>query len=160
MGFVATAKWLVFTVQGDEQLITNDLGYSPFINPISKEQGMAIPLAHDRVLGVIPTIVHHPVLIKSNGKWTPIISYIDLPPNNHQGLNKSLAKNGLRFIFGSDKAIIKKYIQGSIPVSNSPEPVELGFPYGRFSRAHEFTWHRLIGAINRSPSDKAHGTSP
>ena len=154
LGFVSTAKWLVLTTQGTEKLITNDLGYSPFINPIYGDKGIGIPLDHNIILAIIPTTKDHPIFYEKDNKWVPIINYLDLPPDNHHGLNKALAQNALRFIFGSDKSAVQKYVQGTPLSSSSPEPEELGFPDGRFSRAHEFTWHRLVSAIKKHPSDK------
>jgi len=154
LGFVATAKWLILTTHGEEKLITNDLGFSPFINSKFKDVGMVIPLDHKTILAVVPTIVDHPVLREEDNKWVPIINFIDLPTNDHQGLNKSLAHSALRFVFGSQNGIIQRYINENIPESRSPEPEELGFPGGRFSRAHEFTWHRLVAAIKKPPSEK------
>lgn len=154
LGFVATAKWLVLTTHGEEKLITNDLGYSPFVNPKSSDRGMAVPLGLNKILAVIPTIEHHPVLREEANKWVPVIRYLDEPVDSQQGLNKSISHMALRFIFGMDEAIVEKYIQGTAPTSVSLDPIYLGFPDSMFSRAHEFTWHQLVGAIRKLPSDK------
>lgn len=157
LGFVATAKWFVLSTPGKEKLITNDLGYSPFVNPISGDIGMAIPLDHNIILAIIPSIEDHPILREEANKWVPTINYSDLlglSQADHYDVNNALAQTATRFIFGSDEKIIQEYLHGTAPSKVAPEPTDFGFPGGKFARAHEFTWHRLIGAINKPPSDK------
>ncbi|MBI2759359.1 MAG: DUF4238 domain-containing protein [Chloroflexi bacterium] len=154
LGFVATAKWLVLTIHGEEQLITNDLGYAPFMNREEGDRGMAIPVSQNTILAIIPTIESHPILRAESDKWIPIIDYLDEPLDSHQGLNRALSQAALRFIFGPDPVIVQKYIQGSPLSRTSPEANDLGFPDSMFSRAFEFTWHRLVGTIRKPPSDK------
>ncbi len=157
LGFVATAKWIVISRQGKEKLITNDLGYSPFFNPIYGDIGMAIPLDRNTILAVIPLIEDHPILREEANNWVPIIHYSDmmeLPQANYDQINNGIAKTADRFIFGSDEETIKEYLIGTTQSSVSLESIDFGFPGGKFARAHEFTWHRLVSAINKSPSDK------
>lgn len=157
LGFVATAKWFVISTSGKEKLITNDLGYSPFANPLSGDIGMAIPLDHNIILAITPSIEDHTILREEANKWIPIINYVellDIPQPNYDGINDSLAQTANRFIFGSDEKTIQELLNKTTPSLLPPEPTELGFPGGKFAVAHEFTWHRLIGAIYKPPSDK------
>lgn len=44
LGPVAVAKWKALHIRGEEPLITNDLGYAPFVNRPTGEAGIAITL--------------------------------------------------------------------------------------------------------------------
>jgi len=151
---VVAAKWLVLTTHGKDKLITNDLGFAPFINPKIGHRGLAIPLSQRKILAIVPSMEDHAILFYSKEKWIPYIEYRELPPGNHQGLNTTIAQTALRFVFGPDVQTVQKYFLGVPQVSVAPEPIELGFPIDLLSPAFEFTWHRLVGAIKKKPSDK------
>jgi hypothetical protein len=155
LGFVAAAKWNV--ISSKEMFITNDLGYSPFYNPISSEIGMGIPLDSHNILAIVPLIEDHPILQEEDAKWVPIIHYskmIDSPEVNKDDLNKGIVVSANRFIFGPNEEIIKKYLAETDSTSLALDSTEFGFPGGKLARAHEFTWHRLVTAIRKPPSDK------
>jgi len=150
---VVASKWLVLTTHGKEQLITNDLGYAPFLNPMFGHRGLAIPLAQRTILAIIPAIEDRIILREQDDKWIPVIEYVDLPPGNHEGLNRALAGVALRFIFGPNAQLVQKYFRGISQSFTAPEPTELGFPIELLSPSFEFTWHRLVGAIKKPPSE-------
>jgi hypothetical protein len=149
---VLAAKWIVLTAHGKEKLLTNDLGYSPYINPATGDQGLAIPLSQKKILAIVPGKEDRSILRAEGDKWVPNISYMDLPPSNHEALNRSLAHIALRFIFGPEIALVQKYYKGVAESFTAPEPIELGFPREFLSPAFEFTWHRLVSAITQPPS--------
>jgi hypothetical protein len=149
---VLAAKWIVLSAHGKEKLLTNDLGYSPYINPTTGDQGLAIPLSQKKILAIVPGKEDRIILRAEGDKWMPNISYMDLPPGNHEGLNLSLAHIALRFIFGPEITLVQKYYRGVAESFTAPEPIELGFPRELLSPAFEFTWHRLVSAIIRPPS--------
>ncbi len=152
---VLAARWIVLTAYGGEDLITNDLGYSPFIHPENGgARGMAIPLGNKSILAIVPEMMDRPIARAIDDEWIPIIEHRDLLPANHQALNRAMAQNALRFVFGSDVSLIQQQIQGLTPALSSPEPRELGFPEELLRPTFEFTWHRLVGAIQRHPSEK------
>jgi hypothetical protein len=150
---VLAAKWLVLKAHGKEKIITNDLGYAPFINPPTGEKGIAIPLNHKTILAVIPRAENIDIMYAKDNKWVPDIQYLDLPPGNQGGLNRALTQTALRFTFGPDFPTVQKYVRGAPENPVAPEPDMLGFPDTVFLRSFEFTWHRLVGAIKRPPSD-------
>lgn len=84
LGPVAVAKWVIIHVRGQEPLITNDLGYAPFVNPVTREFGIAIPLDLMHALAVIPRNQGKVAVVKS-GKWMPNIEYVENLPDNHEG---------------------------------------------------------------------------
>lgn len=149
---VLAAKWIVLTAHGKEQLITNDLGYSPYINPTTGDRGLAIPLSSKKILAIVPGKEDRTILYAEGDKWVPNIAYMDLPPGNHEGLNVALAHIALRFIFGPEIALVQKYYKDVVESFTAAEPIELGFPDALLSPAFEFTWHRLVSAITHPPS--------
>lgn len=148
LGPVTVAKWIVAETEGNELLITNDLGYCRFLNPFFEESGIAIPLDHKHVLMIIPRD-EGDILGYVDDGWLPIICYTKLPLDNHLGLNHTLVSTAQRFIFCPNKTIAQKYVVSSNFDSKLIEPTEIGFITGRNAVAHEFTWHRLAGAIDR-----------
>lgn len=62
LGSVTTARWKIYSTKSTEKLITNDLGYSPYINPITSDLGMGIPLDSKTILTISPTTENHPIL--------------------------------------------------------------------------------------------------
>lgn len=147
------AKWLVLKAHGKEKIITNDLGYAPFIHPPSGERGLAIPLNQKTILAIIPRAENVPILYAKDNKWVPNIQFLDLSPGNHEGLNRTLTQTALRFTFGPDIPTVQRYVRGAPENPIAPEPDMLGFPDTVFLRSFEFTWHRLVSAIKRPPSD-------
>ena len=154
LGSVVAAKWTVLITDGQEELITNDLGYAAFAHPATGSRGMAIPLDRRFVLLITPLMEDKPILYAKDDKWVPIVEYGSVPSGAQDGLNVALASIALRFIFGSNKSIVNKYFQGVSPVPTSLEAELLGFPEKLRSPAFEFTWHRLVGAIRKPPSEK------
>lgn len=153
LGPVAVARWIVLSIHGKEELITNDLGYAPFRNSLTEEAGLAIPLGKSRILLVIPLIERQLVRAEQD-KWVPIIEYIDSPDNDHLGLNQAINRFAQRFIFGPDEESIKRYFDRSYKSHYSLEPQQLGFITGPEALAHEFTWHRLATAVRRHPEEE------
>jgi hypothetical protein len=150
LGPVLAAKWVVMTVQGEGSVITNDIGFAPFRSP-QGEVGLAIPVGHRHLVGVIPCRSRAVVAAKG-GKWWPIIQYVRLRKDNHDGFNSGSARQARRFIFGVDEATVTRYLS---QVDDSPptviEPYEVGFIYGPLAVVHEFTWHRLVSVLAKSP---------
>ena len=153
LGPVAVAKWVVIQVRGQEPLITNDLGYAPFVNRATEEAGMAIPLDPSHVLAVIPRTEGRVAVVRS-GNWVPEIEYTHSSPGNHEGLNRVLSSSAQRFLFGPDETV-GRWLRGPPASLFLSEPRQLGFITGPLAVAHEFTWHRLAPAVERDPSDGA-----
>lgn len=150
LGPVVAAKWIVMTARGGGSLITNDVGFAAFASP-RREVGLAVPLGHKHVLGIIPRR-RGSVVVARDGKWWPLIEYVKLRPDNHRQLNVTLAKGARRFIFGADEPTVADYLScvDDAP-ARVPEPYELGFIYGPLAMVHEFTWHRLVGVLAKPP---------
>jgi len=50
-------------------------------------------------------------------------------------------------------ALIDRYMVHAGQALMPPDPAMVGFITDPLARAHEFTWHRLAAAIERSPDD-------
>lgn len=147
LGPVTAAKWLVIAVSG-EPLITNDLGWAPFVNTRTSDAGLAIPLGHAHVLAIVPSD-ERTVAVVQSGRWIPVIDYVQEPLNNHVGLNRALAQMALWFTYGPTEDVVSRYVERRRRSDVIPEPGNLGFLTPRFARAHEFTWHRLVAALEK-----------
>jgi tetratricopeptide (TPR) repeat protein len=146
LGPISVAKWIVAEIEGDELLITNDLGYCRFFNPFFEESGMAIPLGQKHVLMIIPRD-EGDILNYVDERWAPIIYYTKLPLDNHLDLIQTLVSTAQRFIFCPSESIVKKYVSSGNYDPTLIEPSEIGFITGRNAVAHEFTWHRLASSV-------------
>jgi tetratricopeptide (TPR) repeat protein len=150
---ILTSKWIVLSIHGQENLITNDLGYAPFWNRLIGDSGMAIPLGLRHILIIVPQL-SRTITRSVNGKWIPIIEYQDEPTDSHNKLNETLARNAQRFICGSNEDTIRGYFRLMQTFTYfSPDPPQLGFIAGKDARAQEFTWHRFISSLGKTPDE-------
>lgn len=148
LGPVLAADWIVAEAVGDGLLITNDLGYAPFIHGPTGQIGMSIPIGHKHILQLIPKRSRR-ILAYKNGAWIPKIRYLPLEEKNHIGLNESIAMFAQRYIFGSDLSTLQEYaIHPHNPIP-APEPQNIGFIAGPLAVVHEFTWHRLVSFLEK-----------
>ncbi|HLZ21991.1 MAG TPA: DUF4238 domain-containing protein [Ktedonobacterales bacterium] len=150
VGPVLAARWLLMTAIGSDSLITNDGGYAPFMTP-QGELGMAVPLGHRYVLGLVPRRAGA-IVSARQGEWRPVIERGQLTPGNHLTLNTALAQRARRFVFGADEATVVaslRRVDRSCPPAL--EPQMLGFLSGPLAAVHEFTWHRLVSGLAKSP---------
>jgi tetratricopeptide (TPR) repeat protein len=151
LGPVAAAKWIVVSIQGGP-LLTSDLAYTPFVHPRSGDSGMAIPLGQSHVLAIVPQ-QGRTVLMARGNKWIPVIHRVRAAAHEQTGLNKAIAANAQRFLFGPNAETISAFLLAGHTPGLPPEPEQLGFISGPLAVAHEFTWHRLVSAIAKPPSD-------
>ena len=147
---VAAAKWILLKTQGDEPLITNDLGYTPFANYQTGDYGIAVPLGLDCALMVCPQ-TRRTLAFSKCGDWFPYINYGISPPEDQYGFNNTLSAIAQRFIFGSNTGTISRYVGEFKPSIGVPEPGQLGFIDGYLAMVHDLTWHRLITALSTPP---------
>lgn len=152
LGPVSVAKWTVFQISGEGSLITNDIGYAPFADEPTREIGIAIPLNKTHILSIVPKD-ERVICSINNDDWVPNIRYITLFEDNHRQFNQVIVATAERFIFGPDELTIDEYLHPPAIHKDRPSPMALGFPSGKMSLAHEFTWHRLVPALERKPSE-------
>lgn len=150
LGPVAVAKWIVFRFDSPA-LITNDLGYARFRDHIGS-YGMAVPLGPSHALVVMPRSKGRVATVQSN-KWVPDVEYARGMAGDSKRLNRAMSATSQRFVFGGTKRVVESCARAAPPASAPPEPSDLGFIAGRLAVAHEFTWHRLVPAVERDPSD-------
>jgi len=148
---VLGSKWIILRARGNESLITNDLGYAPFANAMTQDFGIAIPISLQHILIIAPKLKRR-IAIGIGGTWWPIIEYLDLPENEHIGLNQTIAKFSRRFIFGPDNDVIARYLFPQKTAPRTPEPVDFGFMSNDLAMIHEHTWFRLLSAISNPPA--------
>lgn len=149
LGPILAARWIVTKIPEGKVLITTDLAFGFFQDP-GEQVGVAIPVDNGHVLQLIPRRQGE-IAVASNNKWYPILEHRTLLAGNYAQLNEALADTADRFIFGSSRAIVERYLQS--PEKDRPplEPLSVGFITGRLAVVHEFTWHRFISAISKRP---------
>lgn len=147
---ILAAKWIVYTATGNNCLITNDVGFAVHLNMRTHELGFAIPLDMWHVLVIVPTRSRLILAVK-NGKWVPLIDYGVIPTDTYE-LNATLAAGAYKLVFGPDEKTIRPYLNVKHNPGITPDPYVLGFIGGRLSAVHEFTWHRLVGMLEK-PTD-------
>jgi tetratricopeptide (TPR) repeat protein len=150
---ILAANWIILTLQGDGQIITNDVGWTPYINRINGQKGMAIPLDRKHVLVLIPQMKRS-ILRVVGGKWVPIIEFDNLDPGAHLSLNDALSNAAQRFLIGPDDSSVMRHLRQSDQAPLLPEPHQLGFLSVDEARAHDFTWHRLVSAVSKGSTGK------
>jgi tetratricopeptide (TPR) repeat protein len=83
----------------------------------------------------------------------PVIHRVPPLLHNQTGLNRALAEAAQRFIYGTTEEHLSSYVSCSQSTPPVLEPGDLGFLPPRLARAHEFTWHRLVSAIDHDAAD-------
>jgi len=150
---VIASRWVVMHATGDAPVITSDVGWAPYRDPMFGECGFAIPIDAHTILGLVPRRTRR-VIKRSARSWIACIEHRDLMALNHESLNKAVTQSALTEIYGPTRNSV-----GSLPVQlakdrlGAPEP----FPFDGFSgaslAANEFTWHRLVSSLRKSPTD-------
>lgn len=149
---IATAKWIVFEMNGFPELITNDLGYIPFRSRKSCETGMAIPIGKKNILMIVPQIFRW-IAFYSKGEWKPIIENTFLDIGDSSSFNQMMGIYSQRFIFGSNEKLILDNLGKSNEIAIPMEPAELGFPV-QYGMNHEMTWYKMINFFSNSKPDE------
>lgn len=152
---ILTAKWIVLTTQGNDNLIVNDVGFIPFKNFLVHHQGFALPIDKRHIL-VLAT-QRKGVLFKLHDKlWIPDIKYYTLPVDNHLNFNKNLGRYSNRYIIGDSAELIEKNLSRNVPRLVDIEPLKYFNFSGADLAAYEFSWHRLVSfvdAYNKNPEN-------
>jgi hypothetical protein len=151
---IAAAEWVVMEIFGDGLLITNDIGYMPFLAVSSPNPGIAIPLTSRYILGIFPSLVRA-IAYTDGSEWYPVIKYVRLDRNNHHGFNETMCKFADRFIYCGSADTIRKYpinyTDRNFPI---PEPGELGFNQGLIAMKHDMGLFELITLFGTPPDKK------
>jgi hypothetical protein len=150
---VTAARWVVMHATGSSPIVTSDMAWAPYSNPLQDELGFAIPLDLRTVLGLVPRRTRRVLQWKGTG-WSAMIEHRQLDPGNHERLNQTVTSWAYRQVFGptyESVASLQTVLnsQGSI----AAEP----FPFGPLGEQqgppNEFTWHRLVAASKKSLDD-------
>lgn len=150
---IISAEWIVLEVPSKMKVITNDQGYIPHIDPISRRTGFAIPIDSTHIL-VIIACNSRVVLTAVENNWWPVIKYNQISPDAVNSFNELMVSYASRFIIGSDEALINlashydwKQLQFGF------EPGELGFATGWTAVVNDCMWDLLASSTEIPPND-------
>lgn len=149
---ITCARWLVLTIAGEPDLITNDIGFAPFASVSAAERGYSLPLDRRHILMLVPCR-RRAVATWDGGHWIPAIEYGGLSPGYQEHALQGLAHYSQRSIFGADEATIARLLPKDPSPPSLPEPGMLGFMQGIPNVVHEFLWHRLVAALEKHPDE-------
>ena len=148
---VIGARWLLLETSGNNVQITNDLGYTPFMNPRLGESGIAIPVSHKHILLVIAcrkrTIAH-----AVNGTWVPNIERNILEDDAHAMFLDSIASCAQRYVIGPDETAMRKYLRAETTPPPIPEPSMLGFLNSEMARNYEMMYFNCLTKFSSPPT--------
>ena len=150
---IMTAKWIVLTVHGEDNLITNDVGFIPFENLLLDHQGFAIPLDKRHIL-VLVSRRKGVILREWKSSWYPLIEYMDLPKDNQISFNQMISVYANQLIVGESKELIEKYFSIEEPNMLFLEPLSLFQFSGRDLVAFEFSWYQFISFLAGYQNDR------
>jgi hypothetical protein len=74
---VLAARWVVMHASGDTPVITSDVGWAPYGDPVNGEMGFAIPLNPKTILGLVPRRTRF-VLAWNGTGWSALIDHREL----------------------------------------------------------------------------------
>jgi len=152
---VLAAHWIVAEVQGSGTLVTNDVGFVGFKASTVGAIGVAIPIGLRHVLQLVPSPVRAVSTLR-DGIWMPNIQYLGLSDGNHLELNKLMAGEARRFVFGRDVATVEALLDAAdVSRAPVPEPAMLGFASGLRARLNEFAWHWLVSILSKPATDRS-----
>ncbi len=145
---ILTAQWIVQTIQGDDDLIINDVGFIPCEHLLLNHRGFAIPLDRRHIL-ILATRRDGVLLENKNGIWYPRIMYESLTKDSQINFNRLMSEYSNQIIAGKTKEIIEKYYSIKTHPHVFLEPLMLFRFSGRDLVAYEFTWYRLVNFLER-----------
>jgi hypothetical protein len=152
LGPILAARWLVVKLPEGEGLITTDVAFAPFETQLG-EFGIAIPLDHGHVLQLIPR-TQGEIAVASNNKWYPILEHRTLLAGNYVQLDETLADTAERFIFGSSRTIVERYLRSTDKDRPPIEPLDVGFINSSLRIVHEFTGIASLVRSRNTPKAK------
>ena len=151
---IMAAHWIVSSVAGEGELITNDAGFVGFQAPEVGARGIAIPLGRHHVLQLVPSDSRG-IVVARGGLWYPLITHNKLRAGNHTDLNETATKGADRFVYGSNRQDVGRFLS-TYPFSGgqSPEPGLFGFVGKELARRNEFSWHWLVSILSKPVDDR------
>jgi len=149
---VIGARWLLLETPGTAAQITNDLGYTPFLNPAHKESGIAIPLNPRHILLIITTLKRVIARAKDGG-WEPNIERGVLDQNAHGSFLKNIAASAQRYVMGPDEESLRQYVTVEASPPAVAEPALLGFFSGAMARHYEMIYFHLSNKFSSPPAN-------
>jgi hypothetical protein len=147
-----SSEWIIARTIGSDELITNDLGYAPFMVGHTRQIGISIPIGHRHIIQIIPRRKSRVAILKS-GQWVPVLKYVELMRDNHLGFNKALAQYSQHYIFGSTKELIQKYLCTDQDIQKPLEPYQIGFGFG--GDEAKYAWYRFISMVSKEPTNSS-----
>ena len=139
---ITSSKWIIISYPKKGMLLTNDLGYCPFLHPRAMHFGMAIPIGLHHVLAISPR--KSGCILKYFGEmWRPNIQFTKSNCEDLENLNRSIVSRAQRFVFSPSYDLVEKFLKDYEYTPRPIEPEQMGFFDSKDSRAFEFTWHRL-----------------
>lgn len=145
-----SSEWLIASTIGHDELITNDLGYAPFVIERTREIGISIPIGKRHIIQIIPRRISR-VAVNQSGQWVPVVKHVQLVRDNHLGFNRALAKYSQQFIFGSSKELIQKHLCAEQTIRKPLEPYQIGFRFG--GDEAKYAWYRFISMVSSNAMD-------
>lgn len=152
LGPVTGAEWILYEAVGSGPILTNDVGFAPFMDAHTREKGVAIPMDSRHIIGLLPKR-HWPVVSARAGSWFPNVQRRILKRGGHLQFNAAVVSAARRWVFGADECTLNRFLSAQPARTQLPDLIELGFLTAREQLAHEFTWHRLVSALGGSPDD-------
>jgi hypothetical protein len=149
---VLVAQWTVITLREGEPLMTNDWAFVA----VAPGAGISIPLGRDHVLQVGPRTSGIIAKLESD-TWKPVVRAVTTKTSDRLSFNRAMAENARRFLFGSNCALVKKYLPAAAPERPGLEPGHLGFVHGVHAVVHEFVWHRFVSALHKGITPNMNG---
>jgi Protein of unknown function (DUF4238) len=148
---VIGARWLLLEASGNNAQITNDLGYTPFMNPQNGESGIAIPVSRKHILLLIACrkrVIAHAV----DGTWVPNIERNTLEDEAHAMFLYSIASCAQRYVIGADETAMRKYLKAEATPPPIPEPSMLGFLNSEMAREYEMIYFNCLTRFSSAPT--------
>lgn len=149
---VMGARWLLLASSGKHAQITNDLGYTPFLNPQRKDSGIAIPVGPRHVLLLIAN--HKRVIAHAhNNSWAPNIDRGDLEDDQHAAFLSTIAAFAQRYVIGPAEAAMRNYVKVETDPPPVPEPAQLGFLNAEMARHYEMIYFNCLSRLSSPPNN-------
>jgi len=146
------ARWLLLETSGKVAQITNDLGYTPFLNPKLRESGIAVPVGPKHILLIIATLKRVIAQVR-NGSWIPNIEHGRLEDDAHHAFLMNIAACAQRFVIGPDEATMRPYLTSEPNPPPVPEPAMLGFLNGPMARRYEMIYFQILTKLASPPGE-------
>ena len=148
---VMACRWRVLHTSEQHPLVTNDLGYAPYV-PAGWHAGVVVPL--NRLAAVALTLQPKRVILLQQGlhEWATPVDHVEMQPQEVREVNERMAQVSQEFIVADTQAHTLQ-LRSAIQKPLQLNPDNVGGLLGYTRPEFVYDWARAVTLLKFSPLD-------